>query len=141
MNVRDPLTSRVRLERDEVHLWWRRVKEEDPSESSRAWLSDEERRRSERFRREQDARAFLARRCFLRSVLASYLGCSPQELLFKEGPFGKPSLTGLGAELSFRRTEREEVGATRKLAALLSMEQDLLSVTLTDPLPDPAGRP
>ncbi len=45
----------------------------------------------------------------------------------------------LGAELSFRRTEREEVAATRKLAALLSMERDLLPVALTDALPEPAG--
>lgn len=44
----------------------------------------------------------------------------------------------LAAELSFRRTEREEVAGTRRLAALLSMRQDLLSVMLTDPLPDPA---
>ena len=43
----------------------------------------------------------------------------------------------LAAELSFQRTEREEVAATRKLAALLSLEEDLLAVTLTDPLPEP----
>lgn len=44
----------------------------------------------------------------------------------------------LGAELAFRRSEREEVSATRRLAALLSLEEDLLPVTLTDPLPGPA---
>ncbi len=43
----------------------------------------------------------------------------------------------LGAELSFQRTEREEVSATRKLAAFLSLEEDVLSVALTDPLPEP----
>lgn len=43
----------------------------------------------------------------------------------------------LGVELSFQRTEREEVAATRRLAALLSLEEDLLAVTLTDPLPEP----
>ncbi len=43
----------------------------------------------------------------------------------------------LGAELSFQRTEREEVVTLRKLAALLSLEQDVLLVTLTDPLPRP----
>jgi cobalt-zinc-cadmium efflux system outer membrane protein len=45
--------------------------------------------------------------------------------------------SALAAELSFQRTEREEVAATRRLAALLSLEEDLLSVTLTDPLPSP----
>lgn len=44
----------------------------------------------------------------------------------------------LGAELAFRRAERAEVAATRRLAALLSIEQDLLTVALTDPLPEPA---
>lgn len=43
----------------------------------------------------------------------------------------------LAAELSFQRTEREEVAATRRLAALLSLEEDLLSVALLDPLPEP----
>ncbi len=46
----------------------------------------------------------------------------------------------LGAELSFQRTEREEVAAKRKLAALLSLEEDVLSVALTDALPDPAWK-
>ncbi|MEW6072901.1 MAG: TolC family protein [Planctomycetota bacterium] len=44
----------------------------------------------------------------------------------------------LGAELAFQRSEREEVASLRRLGALLSIEQDLLAVTLTDPLPDPA---
>lgn len=43
----------------------------------------------------------------------------------------------LGAELSFQRTEREEVAVMRKLAALLSLEEDLLAITLTDSLPEP----
>jgi len=44
----------------------------------------------------------------------------------------------LGSELSFQRAEREEVSALRELAALLSLEVDVLAVTLTDPLPEPA---
>ncbi len=44
----------------------------------------------------------------------------------------------LGAELAFQRTEREEVAHVRRLAALLSLGEDLLTVALTDPLPDPA---
>ena len=43
----------------------------------------------------------------------------------------------LGAELSFQRAEREEVTSLRELGALLSLEEDVLSVTLTDPLPEP----
>ncbi len=43
----------------------------------------------------------------------------------------------LGADFAFRRSERDEVAATRKLAALLSLEDDLLAVALRDTLPDP----
>lgn len=45
--------------------------------------------------------------------------------------------SALSAELAFRRAEREDVSAKRRLAALLSLEADLLSVSLSDGLPDP----
>lgn len=45
----------------------------------------------------------------------------------------------LAAELSHQRVEREDVSATRRLAGLLSLEDDLLSVTLTDELPEPSA--
>ncbi len=58
----------------------------------------------------------------------------------EEGVASKPDeglaeSLALGADLSLRRTEREEVAATRKLAALLSLEDDAVTVALTDPLP------
>lgn len=43
----------------------------------------------------------------------------------------------LAAELAFQRTQREEASSLRRLAALLSLDDDLLGTTLTDPLPDP----
>jgi cobalt-zinc-cadmium efflux system outer membrane protein len=42
------------------------------------------------------------------------------------------------AELSVHRAEREEISAKRRLAALLSFEEDLLDVALTDSLPGPS---
>jgi len=42
----------------------------------------------------------------------------------------------LGAELVFQRSQREVVSSTRELAALLSLERDLLDVPLSDPLPE-----
>jgi len=83
-----------------VHLWWRRVEEGDAA-AGRGWLSDEERRRCERFRREQDARAFTARRAFARSVLASYLGRQPGELEFVTNAHGKPALARPEGGLTF----------------------------------------
>jgi outer membrane protein, heavy metal efflux system len=41
----------------------------------------------------------------------------------------------LAAELASRSARREEVESRRRLAALLSLEQDLLDVALVDPLP------
>jgi 4'-phosphopantetheinyl transferase len=96
VEVRDPAEKRVRMEGNDVHLWWREWDADAPMEAStdalRGWLSDDERRRSERFRRERDARAFVFRRGFLRSVLAGEIGCAPAELRFRTGEFGKPCL-------------------------------------------------
>lgn len=91
----------MRLEQGEVHLWWRRIGEVDLEGPELAWLSAEERERGARFLRAQDRRAFLARRCFLRAVLASYLGCSPEEIAYAQGEHGKPRLASPGGELSF----------------------------------------
>lgn len=80
----------MRLEAGEVHLWWGQVGV--VGDPVRAWLSDEERGRAERFRRERDAGAFLFRRAFLRAVLARYVAAAPAALRFTHGEFGKPAL-------------------------------------------------
>lgn len=43
----------------------------------------------------------------------------------------------LGAALAHQRAERAEVFSRRRLAAWLSLEEDLLGIALTDPLPAP----
>jgi 4'-phosphopantetheinyl transferase len=96
-----PPPSRTRLERGEVHLWWHRIGPEDSTGPELEWLSPEERERGARFVHAQDRRAFLARRCFLRAVLAGYLGCSPDEIAYEQGELGKPRLAGRGDGLSF----------------------------------------
>ncbi len=75
-----------------MHLWWRRRDAVESLDALRGWLSEDERRRSERFRRERDAHAFAFRRAFLRATLAAHVGCRPEELVFTLGEFGKPSL-------------------------------------------------
>lgn len=45
----------------------------------------------------------------------------------------------LGAELSYRRSQREVAESIRELAGLLSFNEDVLTVVLTDPLPEPTG--
>jgi cobalt-zinc-cadmium efflux system outer membrane protein len=44
----------------------------------------------------------------------------------------------LGAERALRGAERESFGARRRLAALLSLERDLMEIELVDPLPEPS---
>ncbi len=46
----------------------------------------------------------------------------------------------LSAELSLRSAERDDLGARRRLAALLSFDGELIDVALTDALPEPDPR-
>lgn len=108
-------TTALRLEADEVHLWWGSVEAVESLDAARAWLSDDERRRGERFRRERDARAFCFRRAFRRWILARYVGVAPRELVFDAGANGKPFLVGAeGPCFSASRSgEHVLVGVTR----------------------------
>jgi outer membrane protein TolC len=46
----------------------------------------------------------------------------------------------LGADYAFQRSERDVASSVRRLAALLSLDADLLAVELNDPLPAPIAR-
>ncbi len=100
-DVREQAASRSSRVGDEVHLWWRRRDAVESLDALRGWLSEDERRRSERFRRERDAHAFAFRRAFLRATLAAHVGYRPEELVFTLGEFGKPSLARPCAGPSF----------------------------------------
>lgn len=105
MNTRAHEGIELQLFPHEVHLWWRRVEPGQFLDDARGWLSDDERRRSERFRREEDARAYVARHLFLRETLARYVGCEPGELAFSTGAYGKPELCdGGGIEFNLSRS-------------------------------------
>lgn len=62
-------------------------------------LSDEERRRAERYRFEEDRRRSIVARGTLRMLLGRRLGSDPRRLEFVEGAQGKPALRG--GELEF----------------------------------------
>lgn len=57
-----------------------------------AWLSADEQKRANRFKREPLKRNFVAARGNLREILAQHLGCAPQDLQFGYGDRGKPYL-------------------------------------------------
>jgi 4'-phosphopantetheinyl transferase len=108
VDVRAAKTSRVRLDGGEVHLWWGRRDAAQELGSLPGWLSDDERRRGERFRRAEDARAFLFRRVFRRAVLARYVGVAPAELVFEAGAHGKPFLAAPHASVRFNASSSGE---------------------------------
>lgn len=87
-----------------MHLWWGNGEAVETLDSPAGWLSETELRRSERFRRERDARAFRFRRAFLRARLAAALDCAPAELVFVEGAHGKPALAWPASRLCFSAT-------------------------------------
>jgi 4'-phosphopantetheinyl transferase len=72
----------------------------------RAWLSEAETKKAERFRQPGDAERYRATRVLVRGVLASLLGRSPQALAFLEGPHGRPRLApgALGVDFNASRS-------------------------------------
>lgn len=76
-----------------------------PSQTA-AWaalLSDDERRRWQRFARAEDRQRFLLVRALVRTVLGRALGCAPAGLRFTADPHGKPRLAAshAGSGLQF----------------------------------------
>jgi 4'-phosphopantetheinyl transferase len=70
--------------------------------SLRAWLSDAERRRAERFRFERDRRRFIVGRARLRELLAARLGVPPEAVELVYGDNGKPALAQRYADSGWR---------------------------------------
>jgi 4'-phosphopantetheinyl transferase len=67
-----------------------------------AILSEEERARTARFFREDDAMLFALCRATLRILLGRNVGAAPEALAFESGPFGKPFLSSAqGTQLRF----------------------------------------
>ena len=86
------------IDSGEIHVW--RLALDVPPQRARRHeqlISAEERRRADRFRQECHRRRFVVRRGLLRSILASYLQCSPRGLRFVFGDQGKPALGGSAA--------------------------------------------
>ncbi|MGH8870843.1 MAG: 4'-phosphopantetheinyl transferase family protein [Acidimicrobiia bacterium] len=84
----------MRLVPGEVHVWRARL---PPSPGEHlAMLSADERRRADTYRSGHDRSRFIAARSLLRRILGEYMDLPPEELAFRYGPQGKPSLAGEG---------------------------------------------
>jgi 4'-phosphopantetheinyl transferase len=81
----------VVLAADEVHVWAVPL-DEGPLPPDESMLSDDERRRAERFRRPELRRRFVAARSGLRMIIGRYLGTPPADVRLVLDPGGKPRL-------------------------------------------------
>ncbi len=77
-----------------------------------AYLSPEERTRTQRFLDERDSHRYAATRGRLREILSSYVGLPPAQISFRYGDRGKPYLEGMSglwcASLGFSNAELVE---------------------------------
>jgi 4'-phosphopantetheinyl transferase len=94
----------------EVHLWYSRPEAvADPAHLARCEtvLSEDERRRHQRFRRDDDRRRFLVAHALLRDVLSQYVLVPPAMWQFERDRYGKPRLvepTGISLEFNLSHT-------------------------------------
>jgi len=76
-----------------VHVWCSRFQTSYISQKKFVGsLSAEEMVRARRFVRESDRDRYIFAHALFRSILGTYLGCSPQELVFGTNQYGKPFL-------------------------------------------------
>nr|VFJ97642.1 MAG: 4'-phosphopantetheinyl transferase [Candidatus Kentron sp. H]VFJ98175.1 MAG: 4'-phosphopantetheinyl transferase [Candidatus Kentron sp. H]VFK03229.1 MAG: 4'-phosphopantetheinyl transferase [Candidatus Kentron sp. H] len=107
------------LPEDQVHVWRARLNlPEAEVEGLRAFLTEEELRKANRFHFPEHRRHFTVARGTLRRLLGGYLGESPGDIRFLYNPYGKPFLdTSLRFNLShsgemalYAFTHNREVG-------------------------------
>jgi 4'-phosphopantetheinyl transferase len=99
--------ARVLLEPDAVHVWLASL-ERGGDESI---LSPEERERAERAATRRVRRRFVRGRELLRSILASYTGAAPGDLVLETTADGKPFVRGRPGDLRFNLTHTGDVWA------------------------------
>lgn len=122
-----PCCREVRFAESDVHLW--RVSLDRPESELPRWmslLSDDERRRAERYRIAAPRRQFITARSALRRILAMGLGVSPMEIGFEYGPHGKPLLR----EPTFARDVQFNVSHSGELALIAVARRRRLGVDL-----------
>ncbi len=85
---------------DAVQVWSERLDAPAPRGDAVEWLDDDERARAGRFRFERDRRRFVARRAFLRAVLAGALDIAPADIRYRTSGTTRPELEAV-YDLSF----------------------------------------
>ncbi len=102
--------GKLHLPEHTVHIWRVSLAGTATSvEQARAMLSQEERDRAARFRFPRDEERFIIAHGRLRSVLGRYLGAAAQEVRFRNGPKGKPSLADPVSDIRFNLAHSGEL--------------------------------
>ena len=85
-----------RLRATDVEVWEIRLDDESDEAVARlrATLSPDEEERADSFYFERDRRRFVVGRGVLRVLLGRYVGCAPEDVVFRYGASGKPELAG-----------------------------------------------
>jgi 4'-phosphopantetheinyl transferase len=97
---------RLELQAEEVHVWRVPLDGSTASDETRlAVLSVAERERASRFRFEADRRRYIGSHAALRSILATYLGATPSELVFGVGAHAKPFIDGSALRFSLSHSD------------------------------------
>ena len=104
---------------------------DSPTEAQLSVLSDAERERAARFVFERDRRRYCAAHCALRHLLATRTTLPAGQLVFLEGPFGKPSL-GHDAACAFNLSHSAEMA----LVALAEAGEIGVDLEMLRPMPD-----
>jgi 4'-phosphopantetheinyl transferase len=83
------------LGHDEIHVWTVSLEVDAETVSTLGeLLNDDERARSERFRRPGSERTFVVTRAAIRDILGRYLSVDPRRVQIGSGPHGKPQVAG-----------------------------------------------
>jgi 4'-phosphopantetheinyl transferase len=112
----------------DVHLW--RVGLDMPDAALRSvseTLSEEERKRGQRFRFPILQRRFAAGRGALRTILGKYLSVDPGRLVFSYNPHGKPSLPDSATDIQFNVSHSHDLmiaAICRKWAIGVDIEKE-----------------
>ncbi len=87
---------------DEVHVWQATL-DWPPSRIQTLYqtLSEDERKKAERFYFDHDRHHYIVARGLLRTLLGYYLKMAPAQLTFAYNPYGKPMLTDLPDQVPF----------------------------------------
>lgn len=90
------------LKKENVHIWRTRLIQHDKLKYLTSLLSAEEQVRANCYRFQWDRNVFTVCRGLLRKILALYIGCEANEIVFRYGPYGKPYLAPCHDELGIQ---------------------------------------